>query len=105
MKTLTLSGWGQPFDTLSHLAPGAHAVDYAHAANASEALRMIASQGGDAELVIGWSLGGQLAARAVAEGLLSPRLLVLIAAPFQFVGGSAMGPETFAKFASVISPN
>jgi len=33
----------------------------------------------------GWSLGGQLLARAVAGGYISPKKLVLLAAPFQFI--------------------
>ncbi|MDX2073754.1 MAG: alpha/beta hydrolase [Alphaproteobacteria bacterium] len=98
MCTITLSGWGQPHDALAHLAPGSMAVDYAHAANAAEAIRMIASA--QPERVIGWSLGGQLAVRAVAEGAVRPAQLVLIATPYQFVDSSTVGRETFEKFSA-----
>jgi pimeloyl-[acyl-carrier protein] methyl ester esterase len=96
MHTVTLSGWGQPHDALAHLAPDSVAIDYAHAANASEAMRMMAAHA--PERVIGWSLGGQLAVRAVASGLIKPKQLVLIATPYQFVAEDALGRETFAKF-------
>lgn len=96
MRTITLSGWGQPHDALAHLAPDSVAVDYAHAANASEAIRMIATH--EPQRVIGWSLGGQLAVRAIAAGAIAPTQLVLIATPYQFVADDAVGRETFAKF-------
>lgn len=50
------------------------------------------------ERIIGWSLGGQLAVRAVASGLIKPKQLVLIATPYQFVAEGALGRETFDKF-------
>jgi len=98
MRCVTLSGWGQPYDALSHVVEGSHAIDYAHASSAEEALRMIATLAADAECVIGWSLGGQLAVRAVAAGMIRPAQLVLVAVPYQFVGEGAQGRETFDKF-------
>ena len=85
MKSMTLSGWGQPHDALAALAPQATHVDYARHADTPSALAHIAEEGKHHEAVIGWSLGGQLAVRAIAAGLMRPRLLVLIAAPYQFV--------------------
>ncbi len=98
MHTVTLSGWGQPHDALAHLIPGSQAIDYTHASSAEEAIRMIATLAADATRIIGWSLGGQLAVRAVAAGAVSPQHLVLIATPYQFVGDGAQGRETFATF-------
>lgn len=37
------------------------------------------------DIVVGWSLGGKLAARATAAGLIKPKLLVLIGTPFQYI--------------------
>lgn len=37
------------------------------------------------DIVIGWSLGGQIAARLIEKKLLNCRLLLLIATPYQFV--------------------
>ena len=82
---VTLSGWGQPHNALHDVAPGALAIDYARHTSAQAALLDMAAQAKDASTIIGWSLGGQLAVRAIASGLLKPKKLVLIAAPFQFV--------------------
>lgn len=98
MRTVTLAGWGQPHDALAHLAAGSTAIDYAHSSSAEEAIRMIAHVAADAERIIGWSLGGQLAVRAVASGAIAPKQLVLIATPYQFVEEGALGRETFGKF-------
>ena len=101
MKTLTLSGWGQPSDALANIAPGAAVFDYsayADTGQATQALRAFV----DAEHVIGWSLGGQLALHAIAAGALQPRRLTLIGVPFQFVKNDvvvqAMDRFTFDTF-------
>jgi pimeloyl-ACP methyl ester carboxylesterase len=50
---------------------------------------------------VGWSLGGQLAVRAIAAGMLQPKALVLIAAPFQFVASQeplGMKRDLYEKF-------
>ena len=39
----------------------------------------------DNEVVIGWSLGGQVAIRLIEKQILKPKLLILIATPFQYV--------------------
>ena len=85
MKAMTLSGWGQPHDALAAIAPNATHVDYAHSQGVADALTHIAQEARNHDAVIGWSLGGQLAVRAIVAGMMRPRLLVLIAAPFQFV--------------------
>ena len=103
MKTVTLSGWGQPHDALFVLAPDALHIDYASAANVNEAIEKIAIQAYDAHCVIGWSLGAQLAVRAIAGGYISPKRLLLIAPPFQFVADReiphGMKPDLYEKFA------
>jgi len=54
------------------------------------------------EIVIGWSLGGQLAVRLIEKQILKPKLLILIAPPFQLVKDAriqaGMGQEAFKKF-------
>lgn len=94
MKTLALSGWGQPHDALREAVPQAVHADYAYGGSMQSALELI-ERHKDAEVVVGWSMGGQMAVRAVAEGLLSPQRLVLIATPFQRVGA---GADTLAQF-------
>ena len=85
LRILALSGWGQPHDALSDLAPNARHVDYARHSSAHAALLDIKAHNPEPDILLGWSLGGQLAVRSVADGLIRPRKLVLIATPFQFV--------------------
>jgi pimeloyl-[acyl-carrier protein] methyl ester esterase len=85
LKTATISGWGQPHDSIQLLVPNAHAIAYDHHNNVATALQDIAHAAKECELLIGWSLGGQLLVRAIAAGMVRPKKLVLIAAPFQFV--------------------
>ena len=100
---VTISGWGQPHDALRSIAPDAHHAQYADAPNTAMALQQLSAVS-KPDVVIGWSLGGQLAVRAIAAGLMRPRLLVLIAAPFQFVKNTTlpigMPADTFAGFLS-----
>ncbi|MCP5361832.1 MAG: alpha/beta fold hydrolase [Hyphomicrobiales bacterium] len=88
MRCLMLSGWAQDPQTLRVLLPKAieaHALDYMALDEA--ALWHIAREGMPApDLLLGWSLGGQLAVRLVVEGILRPRLLVLLGTPCHFQG-------------------
>ncbi len=101
MRTVSLSGWGQPADTLHEISPGT-GLDYASSPNAYTALKQLKIQADEAECIIGWSLGGQLAVRAVAAGMLKPKALILIATPFQFVATPerklGMPPDLFQTF-------
>jgi len=103
MKTLTLSGWTQPADALAATLelPDAAIFDYSEYVSPEasfEGLRAFA----DAENVIGWSMGGQLAIQAIAAGILSPRRLTLLGTPYQFVSGQGfaggMDPITYKQF-------
>jgi pimeloyl-[acyl-carrier protein] methyl ester esterase len=102
MKILALSGWGQPHDTLADIVPNATHFDYADYKTIDEALVGIAKEANSHDAVIGWSLGGQLAVRAVAKGLMQPKKLVLIGVPFQFVHSDeikiGMPRDKFQKF-------
>jgi pimeloyl-[acyl-carrier protein] methyl ester esterase len=98
---LALNGWAQPHDGLQHVAPaGTQHVAYSDYASMETLWQQLAHT--DAELLIGWSLGGQLAARAVMDGVVRPKALVLIAAPWQFVANDrypqGMGASTYAMF-------
>lgn len=85
MRILTLSGWGQPHDVLELIAPDATHFDYSEYHEMENALAAIAAAADSHDMVIGWSLGGQLAVRAIAKGLMKPKRLMLIGTPFQFV--------------------
>ena len=53
-------------------------------------------------ILIGWSLGGQIALRLIADQILQPKYLVLLAPPFQMVKNvnvqSGMPPQTAQNF-------
>ena len=106
MRILTLSGWGQPHNALADIVvdtvPEATHFDYSHYANIEDALTGIAAVAKNKDAVIGWSLGGQLAVRAISAGLMRPEKLVLISVPFQFVRSEAiklgMPRDVFQKF-------
>lgn len=97
MSTLVISGWTQPPEALSEIAPGARMFDYSQFPTPEKSYTAIAAFR-EAKHVIAWSLGGQLALRAVAVGALAPKHLTLIAVPHRFVGEDGMGDETFRLF-------
>jgi pimeloyl-[acyl-carrier protein] methyl ester esterase len=107
--TITLAGWGAPYDALKAVAPDALHIDYAAADSVEQFFSTIAREARGAHTIVGWSLGGQLAARAVARRLISPKRLVLIAAPFQFVETDAhplgMQRDAFALFRNQFQSN
>ncbi len=111
-KILCLSGWGQKFDSLefifneSNFDPiffaQAQSLDYSSYRDVEEFFADVASQNLNPDILIGWSLGGQLALRLIERKIITPRLLILIAPPFQMVKSekimAAMTQNTFAEF-------
>lgn len=84
MSVLTLSGWATPADAIAKaLAPGAATFDYSNYSSVEASFKGLA-QFHDVEHVIGWSMGGQLALRAIANGIIKPRRLTLISVSYQF---------------------
>lgn len=110
MKMLTLSGWGQPADALRPIAPKAAHFDYSAQPSVDHIFEALEREARDVELIIGWSMGGQLAARAISAGLIAPQKLVLLATPFRFVEGAdknglGMKADTFAQFRDNLAKN
>ena len=100
MPCLILSGWAQPVGALAMLEMDALTFDYSDYASPEESFLNL-QRFRDIDHIIAWSLGGQLAVRAIAAGVLSPKHLTLIAAPYQFVSAGdilGMDPLTFAQF-------
>ncbi len=98
---ITISGWGQAHDALAEVVPsGATHLDYSNFKTADEFFESIRGQNPD--VVVGWSLGGQLALRALSEGIITAKALVLLATPYQFVASKdikcGMDRDTFNKF-------
>ncbi|NET71292.1 MAG: alpha/beta fold hydrolase [Sphaerospermopsis sp. SIO1G2] len=98
---VTLSGWAQHADALRCLVPQAYALDYASAADPAmvgEKLHAL----GEIDVAVGWSLGGWLLMWATSHGFITPKRLVIFAAPAQFVRSASfshgMGQESFSLF-------
>jgi pimeloyl-ACP methyl ester carboxylesterase len=98
MRTLVLSGWTQPVDALSHALDGEiihfDYSDYPSPEASFAGLKALSA----IDNVVGWSMGGQLAVRAIEAGALRPRHLTLVAVPWQFVAPFGMGAKTFELF-------
>jgi pimeloyl-[acyl-carrier protein] methyl ester esterase len=82
MSDLCLTGWQQPHDALAELVPDALHFNYAGYDNMRN---MFAALPREPRLAVGWSLGGQLLARAISDGYVKPKRLILLGAPFQWV--------------------
>ncbi len=104
MRSLTLSGWTQPSDALLPLVgDAAIAFDYSEYASPEasfEALRAFQ----DIPHVVAWSMGGQLALRAIAAGVLCPAHLTLIAPPIQFVADKSTAPDASEEAVAAMDP-
>jgi pimeloyl-ACP methyl ester carboxylesterase len=102
MTTLCLTGWQQPADALSVIAPD-KTIHFNYAAY-SDVNAAIKAMSPTPRLAIGWSLGGQVLARAVAGGHVRPQTLILLGASYQFLADTAFthGMQK-ADFASVVN--
>ena len=108
-QILCLSGWGQKFDSLEFIFNEANfdpffvsSFDYLQFDNFDKFVSNFQSQNLNPEIVIGWSLGGQNALRLIEAEIIKPKLLILIAPPFQMVKNekikAAMAKNTFEEF-------
>lgn len=99
-SVLCLGGWGTHPELMREVCDCSKIIDYRSIPSLSDLYHKLQTHNPDS--VIGWSLGGQLALRAVAEGKVSPSKLVLIATPYQFVASkdfpSGMAPKLFCSF-------
>lgn len=109
-KITILSGFGQEPETFKNVFSNKDviALDYLETKNFEDLLtRDLKAY--DNEVVIGWSLGGQVAIRLIEKQILKPKLLILIATPFQFVENDknevGMPLELFNQFQNVLDEN
>lgn len=97
---LSMSGWTQPHDALHVLAPEAEHLDYSRFADADSVFSHLSIKRYDG--VIAWSLGAQLAVRAIKANVINPKWMVMLAPPMQFVSCEAfaggMDPVTYQLF-------
>ena len=106
-KITILSGFGQEPETLKNVFNNKDviALDYLETKNFEDLLSRDLGVY-DNEIVIGWSLGGQVAIRLIEKQILKPKLLILIATPFQFVeddkNNVGMSKDLFNHFQYVL---
>ncbi len=89
---LCLSGWAQKYDSLEIIFANSsikekyaiNSLDYSKLNNI-ENVYLEMNDFGKCEVALGWSLGGQILVRAIANGVIKPEYLILIAAPFQML--------------------
>jgi pimeloyl-[acyl-carrier protein] methyl ester esterase len=104
-----LTGWGQKFDSLEPIFSESFfdpffvsSFDFSTFDNVENFFAEIKSQNPNPEILIGWSLGGQLAIRLIEKKILVPKLLILIAPPFQMVKDeriqAGMSKATYTEF-------
>lgn len=112
-KILCFSGWGQKFNSLEPIFADdrfanfdVESVDYSKFFGYDEFLSAFRAENfthkANPDVLIGWSLGGQICLKLMAEGLLNPKKLILISPPFQMVKDerikAAMGQDVFKEF-------
>ena len=104
-RIFCLSGWGQKFDSLENIFSESFFVssfDYSRFSSVEKFYEEIAKVNLSADIFVGWSLGGQLLIRLIEKEIIRPRLLVLVAPPFQMIKDekvqAGMSKKTFNEF-------
>lgn len=104
-QILCLSGWGQKFDSLESIFDPiffVSSLNYSKFNNVEKFFDEVATKNLNPDILVGWSLGGQLAARLIEKKILAPKLLILIAPPFQMLKDlriqAAMGLDAYHEF-------
>jgi pimeloyl-[acyl-carrier protein] methyl ester esterase len=104
-SALCLSGWGQKFDSLESSFSESFFVSslpHSQFSSLENFFDFTSKQQFQPDVIIGWSLGGQLAIRLIEQEILKPKLLILIAPPFQMIKDSriqaGMSEKTFSEF-------
>ncbi len=85
---IAFSGWGQSYDALENIVPGANHINYKDFESIDVLFESL--KGAPCDILVGWSLGGQLALRAIESDILKPKRLVLLSTPFQFISGQGL---------------
>ncbi len=79
-------------------------LDYSKFSDFQGVVNVAKSYNLNSDIIVGWSLGGQLALRLIAKKIFKPKLLVLIAPPFMMIKDrrvqAGMALDTFNQFRS-----
>lgn len=94
VSVLCFSGWGQKYNSLEfifkeeifkNLNLNVSSFDYSSLFSFQEVCQNIINDKINPDIVVGWSLGGQILCRLIAAKIIKPKFLILIAPPFQLV--------------------
>ena len=91
IKVLCLSGWAQSHQSLNpifdNLEQNCEIInfDYSKIKNSKTLFNKLKELNQQPDVIIGWSLGGQLAMRCILEKIFHPKLLILLSTPIQFI--------------------
>jgi pimeloyl-ACP methyl ester carboxylesterase len=105
----TLSGWGQKPDFISKKIPELKEckvknLDYLSFPSQELFLNSINNQKSD--ILIGWSLGGQIAIKLVEKKIIEPQLLILLSTPCDFLSPiNGINPTIYQSFKDVAKKN
>lgn len=106
-KIITFSGWGQPYNSLEIVANKAEHIKYSDFKTIESLFDNI--KGKSCDLLIGWSLGGQIALRAVEEGIIDAKKILLLATPFCFLESNdikfGMNVNSYNNFKNALTEN
>ncbi len=115
LTILSLAGWAQKPSSLNSLLSSSfpnHQIinfDYTQFSNVEDCFLALKNLNIKPQIIAGWSLGGQIAVRLIAEKVFTPEFLILFAAPFQFVKtpeiGAAMPEASFNNFRNNFATN
>lgn len=106
-RILCLSGWAQNYKALEPVFSESEnfeiiSFDYSKYNKTDDLFFALKNSAINPDIICGWSLGGQLAIRLIAEKIFDPKFLILLAPPFQFVKSpaisAAMPESAFAEF-------
>jgi pimeloyl-ACP methyl ester carboxylesterase len=108
-QIVCISGWGQNFQSLQPVFSSGFfskfstsSLNYYAFDNINNFFESTKKQKIYCQILVGWSLGGQLALRMLEKKIISTDLLILIAPPFQMIKNqrisSGMSPTTFNQF-------
>jgi pimeloyl-ACP methyl ester carboxylesterase len=112
---LSLAGWAQKPDSLKEiLSPFSSSYqiihfDYSQFSSVEDCIEALEKLSIKPKIIVGWSLGGQIATRLVSLKIFNPELLVLFSTPFQFVKSTkiaaAMPQASFDVFRENFATN
>lgn len=103
LRALVLTGWGQDQASLEAALPSGIEIvhfPYHHYANRDAVLQALSELPEQPDIVLGFSLGGKIAAEACAREILKPKLFVILSSSYQLPPSQGLNRvgNIFGKF-------